>query len=366
MTESSKKILITLLTSSNIDALKCSYNSVINQTNVKHSYDICIVVNTLNKSYIDVVKETFPQTSIIQTESNGKPGKGHNSLFAIFNHNKKYDYLLPLDGDDFLYPGALSRLEIYMSYNPDVLFLPGGDRISYDYLQKSLHYNIDNKCYLYFNKKSNVKETWLKQKPSPFQYKIFATNTPGRLILCSRHALQLNLNYNEEMKWFDDFNIFLQCFEAIQLNADLKIFMLDDINIHLYNSLNESSATNTFKTQYKENCINEENIFRRSVYNKYLAIRDWDLNKFTFLKCDNTLNYNDKINFATKIVSELNIKMDKDKIHNKSYPFFLEYAKQTNDEELYKVYKTIVKNNTVDKDNGYDSSNNLYNENLNV
>lgn len=200
MNESSKKILITLLTSSNINALKCSYNSVINQTNIKYSYDICIVVNTLNETYIDIVKEAFPTNYIIQTESNGKPGKGHNSLFSIFNHSKKYDYLLPLDGDDFLYPGALSRLEIYMSYTPDILFLPGGDILSYDYLQKRLHYNIDNKCYLYFTKKSSVKELWVKQNPSPFQYKIFSTNTPGRLILCSRQALQLNLNYNEDMK----------------------------------------------------------------------------------------------------------------------------------------------------------------------
>ena len=36
---------------------------------------------------------------------------GHNSVIKLFKNRIQYDYMLLLDGDDFLYPSALEQLE---------------------------------------------------------------------------------------------------------------------------------------------------------------------------------------------------------------------------------------------------------------
>ena len=76
-------ILITILTSYNEFILYECYSSLINQINIKNKYDIMIVVNSLNKNYINNVKERFKNidVKIIETISNGRPGMGHNLLY---------------------------------------------------------------------------------------------------------------------------------------------------------------------------------------------------------------------------------------------------------------------------------------------
>ena len=125
-------ILITILTSYNEFILYECYSSLINQINIKNKYDIIIVVNSLNKNYINNVKERFKNidVKIIETISNGRPGMGHNSCIEIFKNNKKYDYLIPIDGDDFIYPYGLSILEKSMINNPDIIVGGNEDVIS--------------------------------------------------------------------------------------------------------------------------------------------------------------------------------------------------------------------------------------------
>ena len=105
-------ILITILTSFNEYILYETYNSIINQKNHNLTYDIIIVVNSLNNNYYNDVIEEFTNidVEIILTESNGKPGKGHNSCINLFKNRKQYNYMILIDGDDFLYPYALNQL----------------------------------------------------------------------------------------------------------------------------------------------------------------------------------------------------------------------------------------------------------------
>ena len=81
------KFLITLLSSSNSKLLKLSYNTIINQYKHNIDYTIILVINTLDNQYYKEVCEEFKNKDIeiIETQSNGKPGKGHNSLFEIFD-----------------------------------------------------------------------------------------------------------------------------------------------------------------------------------------------------------------------------------------------------------------------------------------
>ena len=106
------KFLITLLSSSNSKLLKLVYECVLNQKNHILNYTIIIIINSLDKSYYNEVCNEFKNINIeiVETESNGKPGMGHNSLFKVFYKKIEYDYLISLDGDDFLYPYALHQL----------------------------------------------------------------------------------------------------------------------------------------------------------------------------------------------------------------------------------------------------------------
>ena len=117
------KFLITLLTSYNEYILLNTYNSIKNQVEHNIDYKVVIIVNSLNSNYYHDVCNKFENidVKIIQTQSNGKPGMGHNSVIHYFKQNPQYDYLIPIDGDDFLYPQALHQLSKILIYNPTIM-----------------------------------------------------------------------------------------------------------------------------------------------------------------------------------------------------------------------------------------------------
>lgn len=334
-------MLITLLTSSNIEHLKASYQCVINlQPCETIDHDVYIVVNTLNYDYYKNVIKSFPTANIIRTDSNGRPGKGHNSLLTLFKNKTEYDYLLPVDGDDFLYPNALNRLELYLKYNPDLLFLPYTDTLTPIFPGVALHCSLLDKCYITFTQYlKNIREIWYDGKQSPFVYNINNCNTPGRLALCSRKALNMDLSYDEDMKWFDDFNLFLQAFDETVVSNNYNIFMIEETNIYLYNRLNEDSVSAKFLIDKEKKAREEEIIFRNSVYNKFLAIRSWDLKNLLFLKADDdpTFTIRHKINFCEKLISELDLKSIV--INKSSFEKFINYARENNFSQLEQIYK---------------------------
>ena len=335
-----KKILVTLLTSYNIKCLKICYESLKNQNSTNLNYSIIIVVNTLNDNYFLDVKNTFKDCEIIRTESNGSPGKGKNSLINLFKERIEFDYLIPLDGDDILYPCALKRLEIYMQYNPDILMLPFTDLISKDYPEGIQHVGISNKLYLRFNNYLDMRSQWYREKQSPFELNINNVNTPARLFLVSRHALNLNLYYDESMKWYDDYITFLQIFEACIIHKSYNIFMLDDKDIYLYNRINEESASDRYKIDNEKKKINEEKNFRKSIYNRYLTIRDWNLKTIPFLTSDVNLKFNicDKVKFIENIIKYLDLE---DITINKGYyNIFSNNAKVRGYKDIEEIYKS--------------------------
>ena len=238
------KLLITLLTSSDVDTLLASVKSIEGQLETSLDYTLIIVVNTLNDSYPQTVFNAINgRYEVVRTPSNGSPGKGHNSVINLFYSRKEYDYLLPIDGDDFLYPYALNRLENYLNYKPDVLALPYHDILNKKYGNTSLSYPIKDRCYLHFtNCLKNMIDMWVKQKPSPFERVIYQCNTPFRLLLLSRKGLGLELEYSEDLKLFDDFHVALQIIEASKLSKEYNVFGLIDNDIYIYNQLKEGST----------------------------------------------------------------------------------------------------------------------------
>lgn len=115
-------ILIGILTSNKLDKLERCLKSAYQQATPS---DIVVIINSPNDDYVKkaekLCKKYYVKTVV--TESNGKPGKGKNSVIQYFL-STDYEYLLPVDGDDFLLPNALSILSNVANKNDiDVLGL---------------------------------------------------------------------------------------------------------------------------------------------------------------------------------------------------------------------------------------------------
>ena len=246
------KYLITLLTSSNSKLLKLSYNTIKKQINHNFNYTVVIVVNTLNTEYFEEVLNEFKdiEVEIIETESNGKPGKGHNSLFEIFKKKKQYDYLIPIDGDDFLYPYAFHQLsKIIDSKNPDILVLQGNDILSwYNDSTNSTDIYLNN-CFYLIKQDEYPDNKWKFNKNSVNINPFIKNNkfiTPIRLILCNRKILNLNIThfYCEKCNVLDDYLFYLH-FINIYIKNLLNTFIINSNHIYLYNDLSILSVHNT-------------------------------------------------------------------------------------------------------------------------
>jgi hypothetical protein len=337
------KMMVCLLTSSKLIYLKESYKSVLNQFPVKFKYDIFIIVNTLNEDYYKSVIKEFPNANIVRTESNGKPGKGHNSVLNFFKSKKEYNYLFMLDGDDFLYPSALSHMEAYInSTNVDILMLMCHDILSQKLGTLNMsNIMIDNKAYLIYNISQVTMSIWFKGKSiNPFKNNINDLNTIGRLILFSRKSLEYNIKYDEECSLYDDYYPSMQVMELAY--KKLNVFRTDDSNIYLYNSLNDMSQTNNYTKEKKEK---ENEIFQKSIKDKFLDIRDWDLNRINYktINFDPNFTSKEKYYFVKSLVSNLNINnyMIEEK---KNYEIFIKYLthhKLSNFYFFVEYYKNI-------------------------
>ena len=142
------KFFVAILTSSDAALCKLTYDTIINQNAQNLTFDIFIIVNSKNTEYYTIITEAFKdvkiQVKIIQTESNGYPGKGHNSVLTTFRNTIGYDYCILIDSGDFFYPTAFQNLSMYLSYKPDILFVSYHDNLSREISQQNIpHICID-------------------------------------------------------------------------------------------------------------------------------------------------------------------------------------------------------------------------------
>ena len=248
-------ILITILTSYNEFILYECYSSLINQINIKNKYDIIIVVNSLNKNYINNVKERFKNidVKIIETISNGRPGMGHNSCIELFKNNKEYDYLIPIDGDDFIYPYGLSILEKSMVNNPDIIVGGNEDVISnFKEIYKDTSIDLNHKYFLNIEPNILIKKEFILGKKG----------TPFRLILLKRSIFNLNIDkyYCEECKVFDDYLLYLYILD-LNYKTNLNIYFISLKNIYIYYKGHISSVCYENSSNCDDNLLKLEDKF---------------------------------------------------------------------------------------------------------
>lgn len=253
------KYLLIILCSSNIDLLKLCFETANNQCGVVE-YDIFIVINTLNEIFYNEVIELFKNhkydklKKIIRTESNGRPGKGHNSILQIFKNEIQYDYLLTLDGDDFYYPLAIERINmIQKKTHFDIFLIAGPTKII-----KNSTLNNNNTNY-------NINITYdfveLKNINNISQEYNNIIATPYRLLSLNRKIFNIyDKLYDEEAILFDDYYTFLLIYNLYKKNnfnepSNIKIFTINDPYIYLYNTFNNTSVTKKYIENYDNKLI---------------------------------------------------------------------------------------------------------------
>ena len=296
------KFLLCILTSSNEKLLKVSYNSALNQINHNLNYTILIVVNSLNPEYYTDVCKEFENidVEIIQTPSNGKPGMGHNSVINAFKNRIQYQYMLLLDGDDFLYPSALEQLSKCFIKEPDLdmLVLKSTDKLKYLNEEESDFFDI------------NLNNNFIVTSKIYVDYKLYPWNsehmglsnfykdslcTPVRLFLLNRTFFNY---YNEklfhnECKLYDDYLTFLYFIRASG-NPHLKCFIIPGKYIYLYNSININSVTHNVEND-------NDMLYYNSLKNEFSDIltilnNKWDLTQLPTLYISHKYDINYKYN----------------------------------------------------------------------
>lgn len=358
------KFLITLLTSYNEYILYLSYKSIIKQINHNLDYTIVIVVNSLNQNYYNDVCKKFQSYNIeiIQTQSNGKPGMGHNSVLEIFHQKKEYDYLIPIDGDDFLYPHALHQLSKILIYNPTIVV--GGNE---DYICNFKDLYNDEDCY-YLNHKY-----FLYSQPNIPINKIFtlySSGTPFRLILLHKSIFSYNIDINkfycEKSTVFDDYLFYLN---VLQLNytTQCNIYYITLKNIYFYYKAHISSAC----YQNSSGCNDDINamiqqfpdlVYLQNKTHSHILLKlpilyiDDPLcnivkhklinNSITYEKLDfvNTITYKENYSFAYELSNDL-YNYTLDFIKNKL--LFLNSYTFSEKKKLYLILENYILNNII-------------------
>ena len=326
------KFLITLLSSSNSKLLKLSYNTIINQYKHNIDYTIILVINSLDSNYFQEVSNEFKDIDIeiIETESNGKPGKGHNSLFQIFRDKNIYDYLIPIDGDDFLYPYALYQLEKCFSIqnNIDIVCIYGNDTLRDD----SCPYDnsdifLQNQFYLRmgYNLPKNFADSDLLINPISTNILNTGVQTIIRFIMGSKNFINSNQNtllYCENSYILDDYRFYLNFLDNV-LCKNMNGLIINSDHIYLYNNINHNSISRINNHKFNEDYKIITNYIHEFKHLINIIGPNWNLQSIPFVNL--TPVFNENLEITSNNDGSFTLNKD-DILKKQNYKYLIEFA----------------------------------------
>ena len=191
--------------------------------------DIVVIVNSPDPEYLKKVEESCAGYSVIETECNGTPGRGKNSVLDYFIQ-KRYQYLLPIDGDDYYTKGGIKQLVRYVRMiepdsMPDVI----------GQLQNTMTYEGKETEWKEFAKNMSGSTFAARSKPNWRMLRQLNKLTDeimpfNRFLLLSSHAAK-SFRYNETLKAADDY---LAMFELYSQSPGINYFLLKDETFYMY------------------------------------------------------------------------------------------------------------------------------------
>lgn len=262
------RVLVLVLTSGNLPLLRRAVSSVTTWQlpEPRMVATVRIVVNTLSDAYAAEVVGAFPDVDVVRTESNGFPGKGHNSQLAEFRRSRAlYDFAAFLDGDDAYYPPAFQLMFKAMDSGVDVGAIQCNDKVvaswDADYeAAVSLELGFGLRTY------ADAEAHWWRQAPpkNVFTTPFASLFTPARLLFLSAAALDapVQIQYCERAELYDDFLAYVCMLDAWHKRAADVRFMSNSY-LYLYSTLNYTNATSTYVRNQRAEP--EEAVFRSVV-----------------------------------------------------------------------------------------------------
>lgn len=227
------RFLVGILTSDDTEKLERAIKSV-------EGVDTLVVANSLDSSYAAKAKEVADKYNcmFIETESNGTPGKGKQSVLDYFN-TTDYDYLIPIDGDDYLLEGGTSKIiEIVKTTQCDLLtdisnIMENGKNVV-EHLFK-----VD----MFKSKEWNISEmkSWLRVAKAYDKF-----NMPSRMMryVCMSKKCSTSFTYREDLAGSED--ILSAC--EIYQNNNLKLETTTD-QIYIYDFDNNGAFWDYYSNQ---------------------------------------------------------------------------------------------------------------------
>lgn len=227
------KFLVGILTSEKIDKLERCINSVLGQVNPTQ---VIVIINSLDEKYQNLAGDLSDHYGLkyIITESNGKPGKGKNSLLKYFL-DTDYTHVVPVDGDDYLCPNAIKILSFESkNHNADVIGLIDGECLLKDELIDTTSWfvhdeyisritdSIDPKLY----RKFNLQLERVRRTASEYG------NLFNRFVVLSKKGAAL-INYEEELSGAEDVKQGL-LLKLEQAKGNIIYKLLSSKNIYVY------------------------------------------------------------------------------------------------------------------------------------
>ena len=311
-----KNVLIVLLASSDVNRVRRSYDSIINSKKTI-SFDIEIIVNSLNKNFFLEIKDEFKKEKIkiIETESDGGCGKGKNSVLEHFReHKKKYDYLMQIDADDFFYPTAFYHFEKMLSKSPDIIGLQAADILiksddkrAVDFFERSkdkknnfLHPINDN-----FNLHSwNENEFNLNMKfPKNVFKKVSQQFPPDRILFLSESIIknELDLFLPENIRKYTDYIFSIRLYEKA-INNNYSYCHFSNSSCYIYDRTNENAVSSTYSEFNQTRDFFDEKfpeIIKETVEKCDYRV-DFSIIPYFETGSENTLSTSEKIDFLKK------------------------------------------------------------------
>ena len=244
------KFLTAILTSGNLRLLGRALNSV----SSCDPEDVVIIVNTLDEEFVEELNRSEISTvyPIVRTESNGLPGKGHQSVLDYFLTTDA-THLIKIDGDDFLLPDGHRGIRHTLLAKPDsdALGLVGERfRIPYQNGWLILHLGV-------VDQNTMIQDAGLPVTSDLLYWLHRLTSVSGtadtwfdRIVCYSRKGAEL-ARYSETMPCVVD----VQMNSALKLKAgdgELNYTQLYDPSIYLYEKKHSFGASSKFMHNPKE------------------------------------------------------------------------------------------------------------------
>lgn len=259
-----KKFLVAVLTTRDAEKVKRCVDSV----DCK-DVDIVVIVNSLDPHYLQKVEEICVGYVVVETQCNGTPGRGKNTALDYFIQ-KRYKYLLPIDGDDYYTEGAVKQIVRYTNLlEPE--FLP--DIIGQ--LNNQMSYRGEKTNWIDFSKSMTSKMIADKSKTNWRTLRQLNKLTEevlpfNRFLLLSSIAAK-RFRYNETILAADDYLAMYELYSQPSLNY----LLLKERNWYYYD-LDEAGTFHKF--------VSEDNTENMIPFWEKIATLDYTLSKVTHIQ----------------------------------------------------------------------------------